>query len=704
VINWRISTSLIINIDILVKLVRMKDILKKKGSNFLLFFIMLVMALVLDTRTVSAYAILLRSEPADGSVLGSAPPSMKFWFSEAILSDKAVFTLQDADNHQWSLKPYLDPKDSTVVVVDLPALTPNAYHLSWSVTTSSDLHASNGTIVFGIQQAVSRAPAPPIGVPTFFSEVILHWIGLLSFAAVLGALMIVYFLLPKTGGVILSQPPSIEKYTISFHGNFVALAFWCSGIALISGFLELWIKSLEVWRLCSHQGLLIYKLMLWGNSIVATSSASLLQGVNQQILDSVLFVEGGLVREICLLLLMVFILVTLRRSRIRGSTQFGGIRSLTLFISLFTLLYIFLSAFLNQLRSFTVLSPARLIVYSLHFIGSGCWIGGLIMVIALRATPNLSMSSEGKRSMYGKTTGLIAIGLVILTISGLFFAGQQVASVDAFLLTVYGRVLIGKIALALWLAWFGLSRLYQNNPLSSVVFPRSISKWMDAFLTGKANPRVALRWEWAVCIVIIFLAAWLGSTQPANGSEFDPPLAQPAIKDIQSLPSSKLVDDLLINFSVRPNHPGQNFLSVGVFNTRRPSPAPIEQVVVKMVQPDGQDGPQIILPPVETEGQQTYQLTTSVLDISGSWKISVIVHRKGMEDSILEIPWMVTSAIPITYHRPTFVSNRPLASIFAGAAILLVGTLGIIWLFVLLRSKSIFQTDDKSKNLGQPQV
>jgi hypothetical protein len=149
-----------------------------------------------------------------------------------------------------------------------------------------------------------------------------------------------------------------------------------------------------------------------------------------------------------------------------------------------------------------------------------------------------------------------------------------------------------------------------------------------------------------VSIVVLF-AAFLGATPPARGPEFDPP---PAVQVVDAMPSvSTDAADLLVTFSIRPNHPGQNFVEVGVFNTRRPPPAPIEQVRVELTPPNGQ--PITLIAPGAPDGH--YQLPSDAITSTGAWQVSVKITRPNLPDAVVDVPWRVAS--PPASVRPAVV-------------------------------------------------
>ena len=197
----------------------------------------------------------------------------------------------------------------------------------------------------------------------------------------------------------------------------------------------------------------------------------------------------------------------------------------------------------------------------------------------------------------------------------------------------------------------------------------------------------------AAGIGIVQLAtAVLSATQPARGPELAPPDEDATTPSI----FTATADDLVVTMSIKPNRPGQNFITLGVFNTRRPAPAPIEQVLVRL-QPPGQPAVSLIAEP-EAEGK--YQISGDVINAPGEWQISIVVARAGLPDAIAATPWTVRAASAAPARRPVLVSDRPLApwlTPLAGGLALLFGG-AAVWLWRRGRSAaraSPVSTDDR---------
>jgi len=79
----------------------------------------------------------------------------------------------------------------------------------------------------------------------------------------------------------------------------------------------------------------------------------------------------------------------------------------------------------------------------------------------------------------------------------------------------------------------------------------------------------------------------------------------------------------------------------------------------------------------------------------------VVVHRKGLEDAVLELPWTVISSTPTVVSRPIFISNRPLAPWLTMASLLLSVLLASVWLAVTQRPDLFHWSDNKVTSASQ---
>jgi hypothetical protein len=262
--------------------------------------------------------------------------------------------------------------------------------------------------------------------------------------------------------------------------------------------------------------------------------------------------------------------------------------------------------------------------------------------------------------------GIALTCVALLAVSGLYLSGQLVASVDALLISFYGRTLILKTFLVLLVGLAGLlnsASLHEQvaRPIRWVL--RRPTGWTPFALRGLRHT-VLLEASLAACVLLS--AAALGAAQPARGPVYDAALPDGLVA---SQISAK-VSDLIMTFSVKPDRPGQNFIALGVFDTRRPAPAPIEQVLVRFRSPNSAGGDLTAV--AEPLGEGHYQITGGVFDRPGDWTITVTVKRPGMLNTVLTVPWTVLPSFQAGQSRPVIVSNQSMAPALNAAALALI--------------------------------
>jgi hypothetical protein len=230
--------------------------------------------------------------------------------------------------------------------------------------------------------------------------------------------------------------------------------------------------------------------------------------------------------------------------------------------------------------------------------------------------------------------------------TGLRLAGDGVASIDALLLSTYGRTLLIKIGLVALAALAGLASTLTLHGRRR---------------TGGRTPR-AVRVEMALLTGVLVLTAALVSTHQASGPQWRPVTTQAG-----QTSTAANVDDLITTLDVRPNLPGRNFVAVNVFDTRRPAPEPVRAVQLNLRGPDGTTVARAASP----SGPNSYLLATDDLGSSGRWQITVTVVRSRLTPASGVFSWEVPPDVVVA--RQPVVSLRPLTPYtgwLSGAALL----------------------------------
>jgi copper transport protein len=217
------------------------------------------------------------------------------------------------------------------------------------------------------------------------------------------------------------------------------------------------------------------------------------------------------------------------------------------------------------------------------------------------------------------------------------------------LLTFYGRTLLLKLLVAALAGGLGL--------LTATRLRRG---------PDRPAPRRTVLVEGIAVAVVLLLAAVLTSAQPAT---------EPQLTRTAGPSTVRVVDrqaaDLQETLAIRPNRPGRNVVLVGVFDTRRPAPAPIGAVTVMVRGPGG-----VQQSALTAEQLADHQWSVPVdLTAAGTTTVLVSVQRLGLADATSAFDWTVGAA-PTRMH-PVVLSQAPVRGVLTIGA----GALAVLVLF-----------------------
>lgn len=556
----------------------------------------------------SAHAFLVDSNPADGAVLATAPGTLRMQFSESVVI--AATRIDIVDGHGNHLTPTAvrliagdSTEDPAQIVADLPALGRSAYRVSWETLSSDDLHRTSGLFVFGVNEQVTAAPFME-PMPRA-EEAALRWLLFLCLATALGGQLAVRLYRGHPGDAATSATRRSRRISAAGATGGILVAAALAADQLLSS------RSAAGRLLLSSYG------TRWG------------------------------LREVGFLVLLAAAWYGRRPGRSRpvnGLLVVAGATCACL-----------ASALLGHAGSGAGLALTRTLADAAHLAAAAVW-SGMLIIALLVTLPQLRRggpaAASGRSAL--RAFGVPAAGCVaVMIVTGLYLASHVVGSVDAALLTFYGRTLLVKVTIFAVVAVLGLlnsRRLHGPQP--------------------RPDPRRTVLAEALLAVAILGLAAVLISGQPAREPQFvsAPPTATVPVVDSQ-------VADLQESLAIRPNLPGRNVVLVDVFDTRRPAPAPIRRVLVAMLGPDG-----TTLAPVAASRlpDGRWSLATE-LEASGLTRVQVTVQRAGSPDAVHLYHWTVAGGPSPT--RAATVSTRPLAGpltdLATMLAILFAGIAGI---------------------------
>lgn len=591
----------------------------------------------LGAGTASAHAILESVDPADGSTLASAPSIVRLLFSEPVDPSLATIGLLDAAGRAVSgVVVSADPSDPAALEVSLPALSPSAYRVAWRVVDEQDFHVTTGTVVFGV-----GAPAPPPAAEQVaganLPEVGLRWLALALLAAACGGLLLLV--------VVLRLPARFEGPALALRRRLLRVATAASGAAIVA-----------------NGGLFL----LQANGAGGT-------GIDPAALLGTTFGTAWAIEESVLTVLFVVLVRAMRRRpagapslrvALVGGLLFGlaGVQALTGHVA----------------TGPAQETPIRWIALTAHLVAMLAWVGGLA-ALAIGVGPLLRgpRADTGlARAVLGRFWLVAAPALAVLAVTGLYLGGQLVASADALLLTAYGQALLVKTGLALAAVMLGGLNAAALHPGLSARLGRA-APFTLRLVPSKARLRGVVAAEAGAALAVVLAAAFMSASPPARGPRFDP---VPAV--VAQEPVAARADDLMVTLAIRPDRPGPNFADIGVLDTRRPAPAPIRIVTVRLVPPTGTA---VTALQARASAPGRYEIDNLPIDQGGAWRLAIEIDRAGLPAASVVFPWAV--APTLTAPRPVMVSDAPLAPFATPLAIVLAALIGALGIAIAARRR-----------------
>jgi copper transport protein len=367
------------------------------------------LTLLVPAAPAGAHAYLVKSSPGDGAVLTTAPEVLTLSFTESVELSATHIEIVDGDGRRLAptsintRSAVGDTESPMDVVVGLPTLPANTYHITWRTLSSDDLHATTGNLVIGVQRQVAAATRPPGPSGPAPLETLLRGLVLLGLSTALGGVAMA--LLARGGG-----PVRLALTDVAVSG---------AVLAAIAAPAQLWSQVSGV-----PAGL------LWQQ---VTSGRWLLR-------------EAGLLG---LVAGIVWLRLALRR---RAAVPAAG----TAVVAVAAVAAAAGTELLGHAFGPAAFSVA---VGSLHVLAAGAWAGSVVAV-AVASVPALKAGAGRGPAVAGllrSFTVLAITGVTILAVTGLLMTGVQVATVDALVTTPYGLLLLAKVVAVAIAGLVGLS-------------------------------------------------------------------------------------------------------------------------------------------------------------------------------------------------------------------------------------------------------
>ncbi len=597
-------------------------------------------ATLLLAQPASAHADLVRSDPPNGSVLAHAPSVARLWFSEEISPEFSSARVVDRTGAVIAgSRAQAGGGDPRQLTVALPRLGSGTYGLVWRVLAEDDGHATSGVVVFTVGAAAAArtipvtASAGVAGTAATPVGVLLRWLGLCALAGLVGCLAVAGPVLGRAR--VAAASDTVAAGAQLARRRLLAVAAGCAAAGAAVGVATL-----------AEEG---------RRAAGAAGDQALGQAVSE-LLTGTRWGHLWLAREAALIALVAVILGI--RSRLdEPATHRATVRPVL--AGALVLAVACVEALGSHSVALDSARAAAVVAYSLHVLTALLWLGALPALV-LVLVPRVAglPPREVVRACRGPFTTLIVVSVTVLVVTGLYGAGRQVPEPGQLLTTSYGRTLLLKTALLAAVGSLGLAN-------SALLHGRRLDRRGRLVRApgGAAPSRRLIIAEASVGAVLLAAAGLLAETAPPRTAAPAVPLAAPQAYDTT-------VDDLVVSVSATPNRPGVNGFTVLAASSRRPPPAPIDGVTLKL----GRSGEPGKLPLRQIEPGRYFG--TGRLDSAGPITITAVVRRAG-ERLTVTVPWRVSpKAVPPTVARQEY-RLAPYANAVALCVLLLALSVGV---------------------------
>ncbi|KOG31630.1 copper resistance CopC/CopD family protein [Streptomyces resistomycificus] len=372
----------------------------------------LVLLLLGSAGPASAHAALRDTDPADGTVLKSAPRHLTLTFTESVGLLEDSFRVLDPDNHRLRVSPARHaPEGSDTARVTLPAkLAEGTYVVAWRVV-SADSHPVSGAFTFSVGKATITAATTdtgPVEDPATESLYnIARYLAYLAVALLIGSAVF----------LTVCRPPDAAPLRRLLRAGWLTLL----GATL----------ALLVLRAPYESG--------------AGPAAAL----DPSALTRTLTTRPGLVllARLALLVPAAVLLVRLPRRERPSRTWLAAGAALSAGLAV--------TWAAGEHASAGIQVPVAMTSSVLHVLATAVWLGGLTALL----TSLYRSTSAFPPAVVARFSRLAFWSVVVLVVTGVYQSWRGLGSWSAFSDTTYGRLLVVKLlAVALLLAAAGLSR------------------------------------------------------------------------------------------------------------------------------------------------------------------------------------------------------------------------------------------------------
>jgi copper transport protein len=529
--------------------------------------------------SVSAHAVLLRSNPSANAVREQPPVQVELFFTETLEPNLSSIQVFDANNQIVDAGDVrVDPSDLTRMTVTLHLLSDGVYTVTWKALSTVDGHQTVGTFPFALGDANAAAvsgiqQSTTARLPV--SALVAKFLFLASLAILVGQRLFIALVWDpalKSNQNDLSKPAIwATLYHIGLIGVLLSI-----GLGILSQAGQTTGSELSFpWDLETGQILIETRLgIIWLLRLMLAMFAVWLAGRQESPLRDWI----GFAVNLALLATVTF-------------TSHAATEARPLLPVLGDLI---------------------------HLLGMTFWLGGLVYLFTgirqlqqLEGQPRINLTSLLTSRF--SINAIIFVSLIGLT--GFYSAYLRVGSWSALLTSLYGHVLLIKQAFVA-----GLLIIAGINLL--VISPRLNRERLE----GIADTALVTRFGKILVLDLIFAGLLLASVSFLT---YIPPAK--IVSPISDLTSATGADDLKVEIYISPGRVGQNTFMLNVTTSEGHPLHSAKEVLLRFTPSQGN------IPPSELQliglGDGTFTAKGTYLSLPGDWQVQAIVRREDKFDA-----------------------------------------------------------------------
>ncbi|WP_264030814.1 FixH family protein [Cellulosimicrobium sp. SH8] len=555
-----------------------------------------VLLAILASGPAAAHAVLVGTDPRDGTVLDAPPDALTITFNEPVQVVTGGTTVLAADGSPVDVD--VAAVDDALVVTPATTLDDGTYVVSWRVV-SLDTHPVAGAFTFSVGAPSATSVEARVAEPTAALVAVRAldqaavYAGTFLVAGLVGFELLVLHASPGAAPVLRRRLQRVRRWALVAAGVGIVLA----------------VPLTPAWQAGGGLGAL---------ADPATWAAGLAT-------DSTLAGALGLAG------LVVATLLAPRAARETRAAWPAGTVLGAAALALGSLVLV------GHTRTF---GPPWLVVTAdaLHVVAGAVWLGGVVG-LALVLAPSARVDARRSAVTVARFSALGAWVVLALAVTGTVLGWRILGTLDALVSTTYGQTLLVKVGVALCLVGIAAWNRYRLVPaLAGDDGPgghgaRQVGGTAGAAARRRLGRTVAA--EALLLVLVLVVTGVLVSRSPVITAD---PSAEEA-----TTPAVEVVEELgdgTLHARVTPGRVGVNALEIELLDADGQPLEPVAVPELSTTLADPALGP--FTRPLTQTGTGAYEATLD-LPMAGDWTLHVSVRTSKYENPIVEIPVEVSS-------------------------------------------------------------